>query len=47
MSEERWAFWYTRMEVIASEELSESAREAVDRAEGLINHVAVDPTFQT
>jgi hypothetical protein len=37
VSEERWAVWYTRMEAIASEELSESTREALKQAKGLVN----------
>lgn len=46
ISEERWALWRTRMEAIASDEMCESAREALERAKDLINHVAVGPTFQ-
>jgi hypothetical protein len=46
ISEERWALWRTRMDAIESEELSESASEALKRAKDLINHVAMDPTLQ-
>jgi hypothetical protein len=35
--EERWALWHTRMEAIASEELSDSTREALKQAKDLIN----------
>jgi hypothetical protein len=42
ISEERWTLWRTRMGAIESENLSESAKEALRRAKGLINSVAVD-----
>jgi hypothetical protein len=42
VSEERWVLWYTRMGAIESEDLSESAKEALKRAKSLVNHVAVD-----
>jgi hypothetical protein len=42
VSEARWALWHTRMGAIESEDLSESAKEALRRTKSLINHVAVD-----
>lgn len=42
VSEERWALWHTRMGAIESEDLSESAKEALKEAKGLINRMTVD-----